>query len=74
MSDAATMSDTVSLDTAIHVVVQRLGLTSLKDKQLDAVRSFAMQQDTFVDLPTGYGKSIIYAILPYVFDKLRGEQ
>ncbi len=66
MSDAATMSlsDTVSLDAAIHEAVQRLGLTSLKDKQLDAVRSFAMQQDIFVALPTGYGKSIIYAILP----------
>ncbi len=51
MSDAATMSDTVSLDAAIHEAVQRLGLTSLKDKQLDAVRSFAMQQDTVVALP-----------------------
>jgi len=30
-------------------------------------------KDTFVALPTGYGKSIIYALLPSVFNKLRGK-
>ena len=28
--------------------------------------------DTFVSLPTGYGKSVIYGVLPPLFDKLRG--
>ena len=27
----------------------------------------------FVSLPTGYGKSIIYAILPTLFNKLKGK-
>jgi len=30
-------------------------------------------KDTFVSLPTGYGKSIIFAILPLLFDLLLGE-
>ena len=29
--------------------------------------------DTFVSLPTGYGKSLVYAVLPLVFDKIRGK-
>ena len=34
--------------------------------------SFAQGKDTFVVLPTGYGKSLIYAVLPLVFDAKRG--
>ena len=30
-------------------------------------------KDTFVSLPTGYGKSIIYGVLPILFDKLNGK-
>ena len=44
----------------------------LKDKQVEAVCAFVEGNDTFVALPTGYGKSLIYGILPYVFDKLKG--
>lgn len=45
----------------------------LRDKQLEAIVSFVQGYDTFVSLPTGYGKSIIYAILSLVFDKIKGE-
>lgn len=45
---------------------------ALKEKQIEAISSFIEGNDTFVSLPTGYGKSVIYAILPSVFDKLRG--
>ena len=51
---------------------KQLGLQKLKEKQLEAVSSFVQGHDTFVSLPTGYGKSVIYAILPYVFDQLKG--
>ena len=64
---------TVSVDAAIEEAVQKQGLDSLKEKQMEEARSFAINQDKFVCLPTGYGKSIIYAMLPYVFDKLRGK-
>ena len=46
----------------------------LKPKQLEAVQSFLSGNDTFVSLPTGYGKSVIYALLPVVFDSLLGKQ
>ena len=41
--------------------------------QLIPISSFVLGHDTFVSLPTGYGKSVIYAALPYIFDILRGE-
>jgi len=44
----------------------------LKPKQLEAVVAFCSGMDVFVSLPTGYGKSIIYAILPLIFDNIRG--
>ena len=45
---------------------------ALKEKQIEAVSSFVGGHDTFVSLPTGYGKSICYAILPSVFDRIKG--
>ena len=44
----------------------------LKDMQLEAILSFVNGRDTFVSLPTGYGKSLVYAILPSVFDRIKG--
>lgn len=46
----------------------------LKSKQLEAVKSCLSGNDTFVSLPTGNGKSVIYALLPVVFDSLLGKQ
>ena len=43
-------------------------ISALKPKQFEAVSSYVAENDTFISLPTGYGKSIIYAILPLVFD------
>ena len=31
------------------------------------------KRDTFVIIPTGYGKSIIYGVLPMTFDFMRGK-
>lgn len=44
----------------------------LKDKQHKAIKSFCSGRDVFVSLPTGYGKTLIFAMLPLVFDKLKG--
>lgn len=41
--------------------------------QIEAIDAFVSRQDTFVSLPTGYGKSAIFATLPLVFVKLRGK-
>lgn len=61
----------MDLQEAIHQASSDIGL-SLKPKQMEAVVKFCLGNDVFVSLPTGYGKSIIYAILPRVFDKTRG--
>ena len=46
---------TVSVDAAIEEAVLKQGLDSLKEKQIEAARSFAGNQDKFVCSPTGYG-------------------
>ena len=43
----------------------------VKDEQLRTVRDVLSGLDTFVSLPTGYGKSLCYAFLPWAFDELR---
>ena len=40
----------------------------LKDQQVEAVKRLSEGKDVFVWFPTGYGKSICYQLLPFVFD------
>ena len=53
--------------------LRRLSILGLKEKQQEAIEAFVSRKDTFVSLPTGYGKSVIYVILPVMFDILLGE-
>ena len=57
------------MDAAIHFAAHKVGLGALKPKQVEA---FASGSDVFVSLPTGYGKSFCYVLLPLVFDQLLG--
>ena len=41
-----------------------LGLTELKPEQQEAVQLLLRGKNVFVTLPTGYGKSAIYQVLP----------
>ena len=59
----------MNLDTAIDRAV---GLTVLKPLQRDIIRSFCSGNDVFVSLPTGYGKSYCFVLLPLVFNHLLG--
>ena len=45
-----------------------LGIKPFRVKQVEAIDSFLSGRDTFVSLPTGYGKSVIYAALPPAFN------
>ena len=63
----------MGMQTAIIESGKQLGYDKLRPKQIQAMSSFIEGNDVFVSLPTGYGKSIIYAALPYAFDKLRGK-
>ena len=49
-----------------------LGLV-LKDKQVDAIQKFCRGLDVFTLLPTGFGKSMIYGLLPLIFDRAKGK-
>ena len=53
-------------------LVTSMGYSSLKYKQLDALDAFLKGHDVFVSLPTGYGKSLIFAMLPSLFDLVKG--
>jgi len=62
----------MDLSRALDEAVKEASFASLKTKQEEALKVFISGKDTFVALPTGYGKSIIFAILPSVFNKLKG--
>jgi len=62
----------VDTSSAITEATKEMGIAELKEKQKEAISTFIQGRDTFVALPTEYGKSLIYALLPPVFDKLKG--
>ena len=55
---------------AIKTVRERMGYFTLKDEQLRIAADVLGGRDGFVCLPTGYGKSLCYAVLPWAFDEL----
>ena len=55
---------------AIKTAGERMGYFTLKDEQLRIAADVLGGRDGFVCLPTGYGKSLCYAILPWAFDEL----
>lgn len=68
-----TSKKTVTILDAILESGRVLGIEHFKTKQLEALRSVLGGKDTFVSLPTGYGKSVIFDSLPTAFDFLKGE-
>ena len=63
-----------SAKLAIDSALSQLGCSiNLKEKQREALLLALEQNDVFVSLPTGYGKTIITALLPMAFDYLRNE-
>ena len=65
-----TMTDS-GHERALADVAQLLGYGSgFKEKQEEAIRSILSGKDTFVSLLTGFGKSLIYAALPLIFDRV----
>jgi len=63
----------MNFQTALEAVIRIMDLKPMKSKQLEAVESFVAGKDTFVALPTGYGKSVIFAVFPLLFDYMRGK-
>ena len=52
------------LDVALQSSCRALGVESLKEHQREAIEYFVKGDDVLVCLPTGYGKSLCFAIVP----------
>ena len=68
------MSCTLSSDELLPLIGDSdsaLGINTLKPEQEKAILQFLLGRDVFVALPTGYGKSLWYFVLPLVFDRIR---
>lgn len=48
------------------VRLSQFNISMLHDRQLEALYSFVNGEDVFVNLPTGYGKSVIFQMAPLV--------
>ena len=44
---------------------------SLKEEQMKALTALAERRNVFAVLPTGFGKSLIYGLLPLIYDEVR---
>ena len=55
----------------VRAVAGSFGFSQLKPEQEYAIFSFVGGTDVFVSLPTCYGKSLCFSLLPQVFDLLR---
>ena len=58
---------------AVRKASKSVGYDQLKDEQVKVLCTFIEGRDVFVSLPTGFGKSLCYMLLPLVFDYLRIE-
>ena len=60
-------------EEAISESLRLMKLACLLPEQHKAINAFLSGKDVFVSLPTGYGKSMIYLLLPHIFDRMRGK-
>ena len=63
----------VSVKQAITQSVKELGYDQLTDDQAEALHKFISGRDIFVSLPTGSGKSLCFAGVSLVLEKLKQE-
>ena len=59
------------IERAVANAMRRVGLEEIKREQRRVIETFVSGKDVFVSLPTGYGKSFCYGLLPAVYDDLR---
>ena len=60
----------MSFEQALQYAVSLVGKAgiTLKEEQTRAIRSVYDGNDVFLWLPTGFGKSVCYEVLPFLFD------
>lgn len=59
---------------AVNKAAGALKFEQLKPLQQEAIATFVQGNDVFVALPTGFGKSVMFGLLPTVFDCLLDRQ
>ena len=65
------MAEMSNLNRAFRAVCSKFMILQLNPFQIRAISEFVKgERDLFVNLPTGYGKSLIYQALLLVFDNL----
>ena len=63
------------MEHAFAKVCKVFGIESLNKHQEDAIKYVVEEKkDVFVNLPTGFGKSLIYQALPLVYSFSEGEK
>ena len=65
-----------STTEAVRAGACRIGYSKLTPQQEEATVAFVNGNDVFISLPTGShsGKTVCFAVLPFAFDILLGEQ
>ena len=58
---------------AFEAVKAQFALTDLLPEQPEAIKAFFKGKTVFVNLPTGFGKSLIFQSLPIVVDIVCGK-
>ena len=62
----------LTFNTAVQQVLTYYNITySLKQQQLSAIKLVCQRKHTFAVLPTGFGKSDIFGLLPLIMDNVR---
>ena len=61
-----------SMRSALHEAALKLGYPQVRQVQEEVVLAFLSGRDVFVSVPTGEGKSLCYAVLPWTVDLLEG--
>jgi ATP-dependent DNA helicase RecQ len=68
---AENQSDQEYFERALSESLTTFGYTTLKEHQKSCIRKLVVDsQDVFAVLPTGFGKSLIYQVLPGLFTEL----
>ena len=62
------------MESSLVYALAKVGCSSisLKPEQKECIKSILDGNDVFVWLPTGFGKSVCYEVLPFMFDKKLG--
>ena len=62
---------TLALSVLVREAASRLGFANVKPQQMEAILAFCQGKDVFVSFPTGFGKTLIFAVLLSLFNTIR---